>query len=159
MSKLQIFVILFFYGLLFSCSRNAEEPKGDCGLPPADRTTMFRLDSFPQKWKLVETYGGMIAGRQSTKGDSMHVQEYYLFNTDSTFFRSRTELGGNVVEMRGTFKVDRGYFNLIYSEPLGFFQCSQDSLNEMLEIVSSAELRNSGCVPLDGLGFIYRRIQ
>lgn len=75
------------------------------------------LQYTAQKWKLVRMTGSFI--NSETTGDQMDWQEYYMFNPDGTFSKSRSR-EGVITEAKGTFEVmeydndDADYLELVY---------------------------------------------
>lgn len=60
------------------------------------------LQFSSQKWVLVEMTGSMV--NSSTKGTDMDWQEYYIFNPDGRFLKTR-ERNGTIQEATGTFEM------------------------------------------------------
>jgi hypothetical protein len=78
---------LLSIGLLFSCSKE-------------DQKELTAIDQ--QKWQLVKMIGSMT--NSETTGKDMVWQEYYIFNTDSTFIKSRKQ-NDKVNEAKGTYSI------------------------------------------------------
>ncbi|WP_281541458.1 hypothetical protein [Maribacter aestuarii] len=60
------------------------------------------LQYTTQKWELVRMTGSFP--NSETTGAAMAWQEYYIFNPDGTFLKSRT-VEGKGIEAKGTFQV------------------------------------------------------
>ncbi|MCG8522028.1 MAG: hypothetical protein MI744_07475, partial [Pseudomonadales bacterium] len=96
MKKLITFLTLFTF--LFSCSKEDD----------TEIENIFDSNKYPQKWELVRMFGQLV-GSGST-GEDMERQEYYLFNADDTFLKSR-ERDGVRVEESGTFTFEYTQFD------------------------------------------------
>ncbi|RKR15116.1 hypothetical protein CLV91_1198 [Maribacter vaceletii] len=94
---------LFFTVLVTSCS-NKEEVKEPT------------LDVNSEKWELVKTTGNFMGSE--TTGEDMEWQEYYIFNSDATFFKSR-DWDNAVKEASGKYAKEvldgQEYLELVYS--------------------------------------------
>ncbi len=90
--------------MFISCSNNEEE-----NIPV--------LDVNSQKWELVKMTGS-FTGTETTGAD-MEWQEYYIFNSNATFIKSR-DIGGEVKEASGTYITEtfneQEYLELTYSK-------------------------------------------
>ncbi|MFS4454699.1 hypothetical protein [Maribacter sp. 2304DJ31-5] len=130
---------------LFSCST-------DDGM----ESTIVDLQFSSQKWQLVRMTGS-FAGSVS-EGENMEWQEFYIFDPDGTFLKSR-DRDGITTEATGTFEAveyendDHDYLELTYktSELIG--NCSGNN-KEILIYRSSRRLSNTwqAC---DGPGLDY----
>lgn len=137
----KLVLIPVFICSLFSCSNKDE----------------FNPEHFPQKWKLV-SMTGQIPG--TLTGAEMAWQEFYLFNSDGTFKKSR-ERNGVLVEAGGTFSIDKAsdgnYLTLVYpadNEIIG----SCTGLKEILRVRSN-NLLSSTWWNCDGPGLEYNRVE
>jgi hypothetical protein len=112
------------------------------------------VSNYPQKWELSSTIGGMIPGLRKNPP----YAESYQLNADSTFTK-RTEKTGSLLTVSGTFSV-RGV-NIVftypkYTEAINTFIFST---NEKMVLNSNNELYQDTGIALDGLGYIYQRIE
>lgn len=116
-------------------------------------------DSVFGKWKLVRMSASLI-GSEST-GDNMDWQEFYIFNTDSTFFRSQTK-NGATIEENGIFssKVlvnDRPYLSLNYPKDRKLAGSCYGNDKEEL-VFSLKDVLSSTWQACDGPGLDYQKV-
>lgn len=123
------------------------------------KDTVLQFSS--QKWLLVEMTGSMV--NSSSTGEDMAWQEYYIFNPDGSFIKSR-ERDGTVLEATGTFEVvefdnDEGdYLELSYTsgeELVG--SCWSSELTELLRFDTDNILYNTW-MACDGPGLYYELV-
>lgn len=126
-------IIILVLGIIAnSCSKSNDEPK----VEPLDLSVM----EFPQRWELFQMSSGMVPNSEIT-GDEMEYQEYYIFNDDTTFSKTRiqdqeeiTEKGSySIVEMdnRQTFRIrfnqDNDLIGNCSMEPVEFLYLDDDN--------------------------------
>lgn len=152
MKSLFTFIILLSF--LISCSNEVV-------VKETTETESF-TEHYTQKWKLVKMTGDMI--NSETTGNDMAWQEYYIFNSNSSFFRSRTR-DGVTTEISGTFKYERGkdanqtdFLTLTYpTESTLIGNCTGD-LTETLMFTIDKKLSGTWNY-CDGPGLIYEWIE
>jgi hypothetical protein len=140
-----IFISLLSIGLLSSCSKE-------------DQKELTTTDQ--QKWQLVKMTGSMT--NSETTGKDMAWQEYFVFNTDSTFLKSR-EQNGQVKEARGTYSLstttNEKYFALTYQSGYELkASCFSGPPQENLLIVSSNKIIGTWNI-CDGPGLEYQLVK
>jgi hypothetical protein len=123
-------MIVLLIGCFFSCStEKVKKEEGD--------------GSYPQKWQLVKMTGSMI--NSVTTGKDMSWQEYYMFNADGTFLKSR-EQNGQVKVAIGTYSYppnQSGEKSILITYQSGFelrASCFSDPPQESLTIISADKL-------------------
>lgn len=137
---------LLFVASLFSCSKENQK----------DLTA-----SNQQKWRLVKMTGSMI--HSETTGKDMSWQEYYLFNSDGTFLKSR-EQNGQVKEATGIYSYPpnkSGEKSILLTYKSGFelrASCFSDPPQESLDIISSDKLVGTWNI-CDGPGLEYQLVE
>jgi hypothetical protein len=142
MMRLAIFVI--FLSIFSSCTKDKEEA-----------TT--RTD-YHGKWTLVKMSGSML--NSVTTGIAMDWQEFYLFNNDGTFTKSRTR---NAVKttISGTYTTqnisDGLYLELTYPKDSELIGSCYGNLKEELYFSAPATLSSTwrNC---DGPGLDYEKV-
>ncbi len=136
---LSIILIVF---LLTSCSKNDE----------------IHTNLLSNKFVLV-AMSSMGPDSERT-GDKMDWQEYYVFDSDSTFLKSRTENNKTIVA-EGTYRikimVDGEYMILSYPEESEIIGSCEHKPSEMLFIIDHDYLRNSWGT-CDGPVLSYKRV-
>jgi hypothetical protein len=140
-----IFISLLSIGLLFSCSKE-------------DQKTVAAGNQ--QKWELVKMTGSMT--NSVTTGNDMAWQEYFVFNADSTFLKSR-EQNGQVKEAKGTYsfatKGNEKYFLLAYQSGYELkASCLSGPPQENLLVVSSTKIIGTWNI-CDGPGLEYQLVE
>jgi hypothetical protein len=142
---MKLFALISFALLfLFSCSKeNQGQPAKDNG----------------QKWELVKMRGSMI--NSETTGAKMSWQEYYIFNGDSTFIKSR-EQNGQVKEATGTYAYvihdDEKSLSLTFNSGYELMaSCFSGLPKENLRIISSTKMVGSWDI-CDGPGLEYQLV-
>jgi hypothetical protein len=138
-------ITLMFAAGLAACSSESAEPK--------------ELSS-QQKWELVKMTGSMI--NSVTTGQDMDWQEYYIFNADSTFIKSR-QRDGKVQEATGTYsysnKPNEQSIIITYRSGLNLrASCQSDPSEERLIIISPRKLIGTWN-PCDGPGLEYQLVE
>ena len=107
-----------------------------CSTPDTSDIEEISLQFGSQKWELVRMTGSFI--NSETTGDDMEWQEYYIFNPEGTFLKSR-EREGVIIEASGTFDVveydndEADYLELTYKtghELIG--SCNGDGKEELV---------------------------
>lgn len=139
----KIYFLLASLMVFFSCSNN-------------DQNSQNNLQS---KWKLTEMRGNMPNSEKT--GSDMEWQEFYLFNADGTFIKSR-EKNGLVTEVSGTYKfvdsLDRNLIELVHksdNEIIG--NCYSNSLKEEMYF-QSENIFFSSWEACDGPGLKYEKV-
>jgi hypothetical protein len=115
------------------------------------------LQYTPQKWELMRITGSFP--NSETTGAAMEWQEYYIFNPDGTFLKSRTR-DGKGLEATGTFQVmeydndEADYLELEYKNGKELIGSCNQGDTETLVYRSSHALSNTwnAC---DGPGLDY----
>ena len=111
------------------------------------------------KWELVKMTGR--TQNSETSGNAMEWQEYYLFNSNSTFSKFRTR-DGKTSQSSGTYKTittnTESYIELIYYSQSEIIGSCYGNLTEELYFSSSAILVNTwqNC---DGPRLEYNRLR
>jgi len=113
------------------------------------------LENPPQKWELVAITSSWT--NATTTGDDLDWQEFYVFNPDGTFLKSRQQKDGRVRKATGTYGSvnfsDEEYLELVFKTGDELrASCSQSELLSLGE----NKLFNGSWVPCDGPGFEYR---
>lgn len=136
-------IVVVFLSVFSSCTKDTEE------------TT---TTDYHGKWTLVKMSGSML--NSETSGTAMEWQEYYLFNNDGTFTKSRVR---NTVETKatGTYTTihyhHEKHLELTYpidNDIIG--NCSGD-LKEDLYFAANNTL-SSGWSACDGPGLEYQKV-
>ncbi|MCG2460672.1 hypothetical protein K8352_07930 [Flavobacteriaceae bacterium F89] len=115
--------------------------------------------SFPQKFVLVKM-AGRVPDSERT-GDDMDWQEYYIFDSDSTFLKSRN-INNETIQAEGTYKTkvmnDDEYMILSYPKESEIIGSCEHRPTEMLFIIDRDHLRNTwgAC---DGPVLSYNRVK
>lgn len=129
-----------------------------CSSSEIDTIEDTDLQFASQKWELVRMSGSFV--NSETTGDEMEWQEYYVFNLDGSFFRSRNRDGGTI-EAKGIYETveydndDMDYLELTYEsgqELIG--GCNGDG-TEVLAYRSQKDLSNTWMI-CDGPGLDYK---
>jgi hypothetical protein len=112
-----------------------------------------------QKWKLVKMTGSML--NSETTGSDMAWQEYYVFNRDSTFIKSR-EQDGQVKEASGTYVYinhnDEKSMSLTFNSGYGIMAgCYSGLPKENLRIISLIKMVGTWNI-CDGPGLEYQLV-
>lgn len=138
-------IIVVFLTIFSSCTKDTEE----------DTTTA----DYHGKWTLVKMSGSMI--NSETTGTAMEWQEYYLFNNDGTFTKSRTR---NTIKttVSGTFitqnNSDVMYLELTYPQDSDIIGSCYGNLKEELYFKTNNTL-SSGWSACDGPGLDYQKVK
>lgn len=117
------------------------------------------LESYPQKWQLVEMTGQLPDS--VTTGNEMSWQEWYLLKRDGTFVKCR-EQNGVVIEGAGnfSFKVVSDGKDIIlnyYKENIIIGNCGSE-LQERLALKTDTKMIGTWWT-CDGPGLVYERIE
>lgn len=138
-------IIVVFLTIFSSCTKDTEE----------DTTTA----DYHGKWTLVKMSGSMI--NSETTGTAMEWQEYYLFNNDGTFTKSRTR---NTIKttVSGTYitqnNSDAMYLELTYPQDSDIIGSCYGNLKEELYFKTNNTL-SSGWSACDGPGLDYQKVK
>ena len=109
------------------------------------------------KWTLIKMSGSMVDSE--TTGSAMEWQEFYLFNTNGTFTKSR-ERNGVKTTISGTYTTtnnpDGIYFELTYPNDSEIIGSCYGNLKEELYVTENNILLNTwkNC---DGPGLEYKK--
>lgn len=128
-----------------------------CSTYDGMESTEVELQFKSQKWQLVRMTGSFVGS--VTAGEGMEWQEFYVFNLDGTFLKSRTR-DGEKMEATGTFEVaeydndDRDYLELTFEKGLELAGSCYGDSQETLIYRSSNEL-SSTWLACDGPGLDY----
>lgn len=138
--------IITFLAMFFSCTKDTEE------------TTAATTTDYLEKWTLVKMSGSMPSSE--TTGTAMEWQEYYLFNNDGTFTRSRIR---NKIEIKatGTYTTINNqygkYLELTYPNDNELIGNCLGNLKEELYFKANNTL-SSGWSACDGPGLEYQKV-
>lgn len=116
------------------------------------------LQFSSQKWKLVQMTGSVA--NSLTEGDDMEWQEYYIFNPDGTFIKSR-ERDGSLLEATGSFEMvefdndDADYLKLLFETGGELAGGCYGYGTETLQYISADKLQNTW-MACDGPGLLYK---
>lgn len=138
---------------LFSCS-NADNMK------PEIDTLDLSVMEYPQKWQLFKMSGGMIGSE--TSGENMEYQEYYLFNKDLTFVKTRIE-AGTEISFEGSYSIvnqnnEQGLLLEFNEENRLIGSCSSKP-EEYLYLDKDNETLLSNWWACDGPGLFYKQLE
>jgi hypothetical protein len=137
-------IIVVFLSIFSSCANDA-----------AETTTTA---DYHGKWTLVKMSGSMI--NSVTTGTAMDWQEFYLFNNDGTFTKSRirntvkTTVSGSYTTQNNS---DELYLELTYSKDTEIIGSCYGNLKEELYFSASNNLSSTwrNC---DGPGLEYQKV-
>jgi hypothetical protein len=137
-------LVLLFIVSLFSCSKEDQKEL---------------TANNQQKWELVKMKGSMI--NSETTGANMAWQEYYIFNADGTFIKSR-EKNGQIEEAKGTYAYVVGdnekSLALTFNSGYGIMgNCYSGLAREDLRIISSTKMLGTWEI-CDGPGLEYQLV-
>jgi hypothetical protein len=141
---IRLTIIVIFLSVFSSCTKNTEE----------NTTTA----DYHGKWTLVKMSGSMF--NSVTTGTAMDWQEFYLFNNDGTFTKSRTR---NTVKttVSGTYTAKNNseglYLELTYPKDSELIGSCYGNLKEELYFPDSETLSSTwrNC---DGPGLDYEKV-
>ena len=109
------------------------------------------------KWQLTEMSGSVI--NSVTTGPKMYWQEFYVFNTDGTFVKTRIKDNTTTTAL-GTFSVvtilDETHLELTYSESSTLVGSCYGNLKEDL-FINNNNLLVSTWQNCDGPGLVYQK--
>ena len=140
MKNLFAIIIVVF---LFTCCSNDDE-----------------IDTSLLPHKFVMVAMASIGPDSERTGEDMDWQEYYIFDSDSTFLKSRTE-GDKTMEEEGVYKtkikIDGEYMILSYPKESEIIGSCEHLPSETLFIIDRDHLRNTwgAC---DGPVLTYKRV-
>lgn len=138
----KLIILIAFLTIFNSCSKDNVA---------ADNTGYYG------KWTLIKMSGSMVDSE--TTGSAMEWQEFYLFNTNGTFTKSR-ERKGVKTTISGTYTTtnnpDGFYFELTYPNDSEIIGSCYGNLKEELYITENNTLSNTwkNC---DGPGLEYKK--
>jgi hypothetical protein len=137
-----LIILIAFLSVFNSCSK-------DTGA--IDNTVYYG------KWNLVKMSGSMA--NSETTGAAMEWQEFYLFNSNGTFTKSRDRNGIKTI-ISGTYTTanhsDGIYFELIYPKDSELIGSCYGNLKEELYLTASNTL-SSTWKNCDGPGLEYKK--
>jgi hypothetical protein len=142
---MRLAIVVIFLSVFSSCTKNNEE----------NTTTA----DYHGKWTLVKMSGSLF--NSVTTGTAMDWQEFYLFNNDGTFTKSRTR---NTVKttVSGTYTVqnnaDQLYLELTYPKDSELIGSCYGNLKEELYFSANNTL-SSTWQNCDGPGLDYQKIE
>jgi hypothetical protein len=138
----KLIILIAFLTIFNSCSKDNVA---------ADNTGYYG------KWTLIKMSGSMVDSE--TTGSAMEWQEFYLFNTNGTFTKSR-ERNGVKTTISGTYTTtnnpDGIYFELTYPNDSEIIGSCYGNLKEELYVTENNTLLNTwkNC---DGPGLEYKK--
>ena len=147
-----LFFLFVLLGTLLACSQKEADPEV--------LAAKFNSGKFPQKWQLV-SMSGNIANVPPQTGSDMLWQEFYLFNADNTFSKTR-ERNGVTTAISGKFSLGNigkeNYVELIYAADNEIIGNCYATATEELIIKSDIQLVSTwnAC---DGPGLVYKRVE
>ena len=147
-----LFYLFTLLGVLLACSQKEADPEVIAA--------KFNSGKFPQKWQLV-SMSGNIANVPPQTGSDMSWQEFYLFNADGTFSKTR-ERNGVTTTITGKFSFGNigteNYMNLTYAADSEIIGNCYATATEELILKSNIQLASTwnAC---DGPGLVYKRIE
>lgn len=117
------------------------------------------LDANSEKWALVKMTGSFTGSE--TTGEDMEWQEYYIFNSDATFFKSR-DRDGTVKEAFGTYKKEtlegEEYLELKYTSGVDIISnCTGNAIEFLSFKKGDVLIGNSNAC--DGPGLEYEQLK
>lgn len=139
-------IVVAFLSVFCSCTKDNVET-----------TTTTSVD-YHGKWTLVKMSGSML--NSESTGTAMEWQEFYLFNNDGTFTKSRVRDGVETT-ISGTFTTlnhsDGLYLELIYPNDSDLIGSCYGNLKEELYFNSNNTLSSTwrNC---DGPGLEYKKL-
>ena len=137
-----VFISLLSIGLLSSCSKEDQEDLTATG---------------QQKWKLVKMSTTISETPKETTGKDMIWQEYFIFNSDNTFVKSR-EQDGQVKEASGSYSIiDKKWMKLTYKSGVELKASCFD--HDDLQIISDEKIINSSWGICDGPLLEYKLVK
>lgn len=115
---------------------------------------------YPQKWSLVEMTGN-IPDVPPLTGDDMSWQEYYVFNGDGTFVKSRDQHGVKS-EAAGIYDSatysNQKFLELTFDSGEDLIASCTSQSKETLFLISEAEFISTWA-QCDGPGLKYKRLE
>lgn len=121
----------------------------------SDNEAEVPLKNGIEKWELVRMTGSFI--NSETVGEDMEWQEYYLFNPNGTFFKSRKR-DEVITQAMGTYEVleegDNKYYELTYETGKSLIASCYGNGKEILFYVRGA--LNGTWNACDGPGLEYK---
>ncbi len=146
MKTLKYTVILFLIAVCHSCNKSdIDKEQGT-----------FKLQNSSQKWELVAITSSWT--NEITTGNNLDWQEFYVFNPDGTFLKSREQDDGRMSKATGTYAIvdssGEEYLELIF-ETGDELRASCSQGKEFLSL-RKKKLLNGSWVPCDGPSFEYR---
>lgn len=109
--------LILAFSIVFLCSCNTDK-----NIQPG--VVDLSADQFPQRWELVDM-STMIAG-SGTSGEDMEYQEYYLFERDNSFVKTRKQ-DDITMKASGTFSKN------IYENGEQFYELVYDTDSDLIE--------------------------
>ena len=135
-------ILIAFLSVFSSCSKD---------------TGAIDNTGYYEKWTLVKMSGSMA--NSETTGAAMEWQEFYLFNSNGTFTKSR-DRNGIKTTISGTYTTanhsDGIYFELVYPNDSELIGSCYGNLKEELYLTASNTL-SSTWKNCDGPGLEYKK--
>ena len=145
--KIKFLFLLSF--IILSCSKNSDEID----------TNDLSADSFPQKWSLYKMTGSIQYSERT--GDDMPYQEYYIFNSDNTFSKTRIS-DENEVSISGLYEIkmnnDGVAYLLNYPEESDLVGNCSSKKKEYLYFDDQGTTLLSSWWACDGPGLFYKQV-
>ncbi len=143
---MKVLIVFVLLATLNSCSKDRSEE-------------ILGSSEFMGKWQLVRMVGNWH--NSETKGDAMAWQEFYVFNADSTFIKSRKQKGEETTAT-GIFWYDKNnngeeFLHLTYKTESIIAGSCYGKAKETLYVATSKSLESSwrDC---DGPGLEYQKV-
>ncbi|SDR99586.1 hypothetical protein SAMN04488553_1219 [Gramella sp. MAR_2010_147] len=118
------------------------------------------IKEFPQKWELFKMSIGMQADSELT-GEDMRYQENYIFESDSTFSKTRIQDSTETI-VRGTYSIknqndEQLILLTFYEENSLIGNCSTEPV-EYLNLHLDTQTLFSNWWACDGPGLYYKQV-
>ena len=143
------FLLLLSILLLSSCSSNSDELE----------TQDLSIEKFPQKWSLYKMTGSIQYSE--TTGEDMEYQEFYIFNSDNSFLKTRTT-EDDIITAEGSYILqtndDGVAFLLEYSEESDLIGNCSGNKEEYLYLDAAKTTLLSSWWSCDGPGLFYKQV-
>lgn len=140
-------IIISILTILTSCKEDHQDQE--------NLAKTFAQSTYPQKWILVSMTGN-IANIPPAKGKDMDYQEFYIFNADSTFSKTRDRDGASQT-VHGTYSIRNSapsnYIVLHHETDNDLIGNCAATLDEQL-VFSGANELNSTWQACDGPGLV-----
>ena len=145
--KIKLLFLLSF--IILSCSNNSDQLE----------TQDLSIESFPQKWSLYKMTGSLLYSE--TTGNDMPYQEYYIFNSDNTFSKTRIS-DKNEVSISGLYEIEMNNdgvaYLLNYPEESDLVGNCSSKKKEYLYLDDQGTTLLSSWWACDGPGLFYKQV-